>query len=399
MPHSFFRTCGKTSSPESKQGRVAGKVPIGHYLPISTATATARSQKNLFAPVAISTSGAEGDLIDFPYQDTDRVMKYEAYLIIGTGIVLWITSAIMGASLYVVYAGTTTFGLIIAGVLAMALELTKVLSWRRGGWYRVIAIILSMLTITTVIGTSMMTIQARNDLSDTSRFVALRSSVAYREHLSQLEALKAQQTALVAKLAALPPEYVTATTRLSDQLGVIGSEIKLATDSLTTLEASITSTPGQDAPTLFTAISRLTGVDESNIEIIGLAFLAVMIEVAAFSLIGSSGSDHRGTGMPTGDNDRSIIRTKRQTSVLMASQSGTGVTQSSALPSPPTDPTADDYLRIATDHANKPILLGRSHVMARLGIKDRQARSMLQELLDTGKVRRQSKFFVANESA
>jgi hypothetical protein len=301
------------------------------------------------------------------------------------GFGLWAVSGLMGWSLYASLVSGWP-GWIVASILVVGLEGTKIITWRKGGWYRLLSVGLSCLTLIAVVGAALNTIETRKASSLTSRLTALQATQDYRSLQDTANSLKAQETVLVARLAALPPDFVTASNKIGNDLKALREAEQSANTKLNGLEDSVKGNASPDAPTLFVAIAHLIGQEESNVELALSGFVGLLIEISAFCLVGHSNpAPARGEkwriGRPTafGGQASKLPRIRPVDAPTLA----------------PRGITAMDYLRVAASNPNFPRLLGRMAVARKLKIGERKARNLLAELVDRGKVVRDGNYFKA----
>jgi hypothetical protein len=290
-----------------------------------------------------------------------------------TGMVLWVLSAVMSMGFFLAWAGVSWISLAVAGALSGALELTKVLSWRRGSWYRLLSVLLSMMTLLTVLGTTLTVIQHREASSLDARLQALGDRRDYLDAVHLRDTLESQLQGISGRLAHTPNDWPTVYGKLSAEAQQVRRELRDVSDSLATMEQAVQTNASEEGPSIFTTLANQIGAKTSQVELVILMVLAFLVEVSAFSL---SGTITVASVAP------------RQVRIGRTEVKPTPNAQSGAV-------SPMDYLRVATDSPKAPILLGRGPCSRQLGITPAQARSLLQALIDQGLVVRQSKYFKA----
>jgi len=292
-------------------------------------------------------------------------------------------------SLYLGYAGTSWISVGLAFLLSASLEVGKVLSWRRGSWYRLISVCLSVMTFLAVLGTTMIRIESTKSSSLQARLGALQNSRVYMDLLGQRKEAEKQLEALLTRIEGTPSDWATVSLKLNAEADDLRKEQSELSSKLTALEQQTTAGSTSAEPSIFRALGSVIGQEEEKVELVVLLALAVMVEVTAFSLAGHSGKRKAsGVNAPKKALESQEPQPKPNTkpnpepNAVRATQFNGG-------------PNAEDYLKVALDHPRKPYLLGRGPVSERLGISEAQAKDLVEELVRDGKVRRESKYFVA----
>jgi len=268
----------------------------------------------------------------------------------------------------------------------MSLESAKVLSWRRGGLQRLLSITLSLLTLLAFLGSTLMSVENTKAHSIESHLKTLHSSVHYNQLESQLQLLQAQQSAILSQMEVLPPLYVTASGKLSSSLNELRAEQTSLMSGLSNMEAEAKLSAGGDEPTLFRTLALVFGLEETKVEVVILLLLAVLVEVSAFSLIGKASSVNVATAKNRAMVQENQVRAEAHRDVVKPNP---------MVPSQTLGITAEAYLKEALRHDKAPYLLGRCRVSEKLGITESQSKDLILELVNSGKVRRESKYFVA----
>ena len=309
-----------------------------------------------------------------------------------TGTSLWSLSAIVAVSLYVGIAGTTLASIAVAVGIAVCLEVGKVLCYRRGGWHRLIAMVLSIFTILGIVGGSLIALETRTEQSVAYRVQSLHESRAYRDLLGQREGLQSELEGLLARIKGTPSTWVTLSLKLVDSASKIREELAVAEGNLTRLEDTAREGAGGNTTDLFATLGKLVGQEGEKIESILVLVLAVMVELTAFALVGSRAVP--ATEVMTPMKDR-VGPTQARSQSPKEVTSADDRAPMSGMAGQTGQVTSDDYLRVALEHPKRPYLLGRQKVCEKLGITQTEAREFIEELLKDGKVRRESKYFVS----
>jgi len=289
---------------------------------------------------------------------------------------LWVLSAIMSMGFFSAYAGVSLISLIVAGSLSGALEMTKVLSWRRGSWYRLLSALLSMMTLLSVLGTTLSAIEHREANSLHIRLQAVEDRRDYKDGIQLQRALESQLQGVSERLEGTPSDWPTVFGKLSVEAKQLRQELRDVTAKLDRMELTARSDATTEAPSIFATLANQIGAKPSQVELSILLTLALLVEISAFSLSGKV-AESKAEEAPA-----KIGRRDTQQPSLIAQSDGV---------------TPMDYLRVALDSPKAPILLGRGPCSRKLGITPAQSRNLLQLLIEQGLVTRKSKFFVAVE--
>lgn len=304
-----------------------------------------------------------------------------------TGFILWTLSGLMSMGLYLGYAGVSWLSVTIALALSGSLEVGKILSFRKkGAQFKLLAVCLSGMTLLSILGTTLVTVDARKQNSLQTRLSALRNDRAYKDALGQQTALKAQAEDLQARIKRMPPDWVSLALKATEHLNEVNATERSVSASLTKMEADASIGSSAQEPTIFRSLGHLFGTEESKVEVVVLLALATLCEVTAFSLAG-----HIDPKPKTGLGWRALVWWRKPDPVgepKATKQSATASTQSSKV-------TPEAYLKVALDHPKRPFLLGRGKVSEKLGITETEAKDFIEALVRDGKVKRHSKFFVA----
>jgi len=306
-----------------------------------------------------------------------------------TGIVLWTISGLMSMGLYLGYAGVSWISVGIAFLLSASLEVGKVLSWRRGSWYRAISVCLSVMTLLAVLGTTMMTVDSKKSSSLQARLEALQNLRVYVDLLGQQKEARKQLEALLKRIEGTPADWATVSLKLNTEANGLRREQSEISGKLTALEQQATAGSTSAEPSIFRALGSVIGQEEEKVELVVLLALAVLVEVTAFSLVGHSGGT-KASGFSSREKKPKLQEPQPNPQPKPNPKANTATTAQ-----PHGGPSAEQYLRVALDHPRKPYLLGRGPVSQRLGISEAQAKDLVEELVRDGKVRRESKYFVA----
>jgi len=98
----------------------------------------------------------------------------------------------------------------LLGIVAIALEGAKILTWRKGGAHRVYAVALIILSGIASLGTSLQVVEKTKGALDMILQDTLQSSPAFAATAAELKSIDAEIDTLVERIQKLPSDYVTA---------------------------------------------------------------------------------------------------------------------------------------------------------------------------------------------
>lgn len=137
------------------------------------------------------------------------------------GFLLWAVSATLTLVLLLSMGGASILAKVILGVVAVALEGSKILSWRMGGAYSAYAIALIVLSGIASLGSSLQVAELSKGSFSAIAREDYRSSPTYYAQKDELRSIDAEISALVVRLQALPTDYTTAASRLKSPLAAL----------------------------------------------------------------------------------------------------------------------------------------------------------------------------------
>jgi len=304
---------------------------------------------------------------------------------------LFAVDATLGLAFYL-SMGTGWIAWIIGAVLLVGTEGAKVLTWRLGGAYRILSVALALITLTSITGSVYSTIQAKVATSETARLQSLYASSEYQAVQGEVEMLTTQEETLLARMGGLPADYVSAGAKVIDEVASVRAQKAQAVSLISSMEQSAKVGATTDAPTIFTALGKLFGRSESDTRLFLIILLAVLVESSAFALIPKAVPEVEDTGESERQNASPVPIVPVPTAEVVVKKAQDVATRASVSQR---DVDASQYLTEALNHPRAPYLKGRGLVASRLSLTDRQARSLLSQLLRDQRVVRDGKFFRA----
>jgi hypothetical protein len=289
------------------------------------------------------------------------------------GFLLWAVSATLTFVL-LLSLGDGSISKVLLGVVAVALEGAKILSWRKGGPSRIYAVTLIILSGIASLGASLQVVEkSKGSFLSISR-EEFHSSPAYLAKVGELASIDTEIAALVSRLKALPPDYTTAAARTESSLAVLRDRKQGILDSLVTGdEESLGASHGDGA--MIALLGRTVGLKPEVLLLVLLLFVSASIEVGALLLT-----------IPD-RKDGSIAKKATKPSTESATIRDTSF-EASPLLSPSYAPpiTPEDFLEAAKDGSDLPFLRGRDTTAEKLEISYAEAKRLVGKLIEDGRV-------------
>jgi hypothetical protein len=302
----------------------------------------------------------------------DTQKRTQGAIPLGLSLTLWTISGLITVSLFFDLAGNSLFRQVVATLWSTGLEGTKVVSWRKGGKYRVLSFGLIALTLFSSLGVALSAVENQVVVAGAQ---AIESDSRYQDHLRAISSLNEEITVLTRRLGALPPDYITAAANLTKSIEADRDRLSKAEQDMAVSNTAIPVVRGT-----FEHLAAVLHVERKLLETLIILVVAALTEASAMVMA-------------------SLSRAATQGAVFTGRRPSHPKSSAHRLASPiGRDPSPNDYLKEALDHPQAPKLLGRLAVAKRLGIGENQARSLLSDLVKSGQVKRASKSFVLVES-
>jgi len=299
-------------------------------------------------------------------------ISHESSLRLFFGFLLWSVSATLTSVLLITLGEGSTFSQILLGVAAVALEGTKILSWRRGGAFRIFAFFLISLSGIASLGASLQVVEKSKGILLAVSRETICSSPSYIAEEGELRSIDAEIDALVSRLQALPPDYTTATSRIGSSL-----------DALRDRKQKVVASLGIDEPSgsasvdisIVALLGRTIGLRPDILLLVLLLFVSAAIEVGALLL---TIPDHR-TANSNRDGVKLLTKVKPK--------GDTSPQNDSCLRPSYTAPiTPEVFLEAAMEGSDLPYLHGRDNTAEKLGIRSADAKRLVIDLLKKGRI-------------
>jgi hypothetical protein len=287
------------------------------------------------------------------------------------GFLLWAVSATLTFVL-LLSLGDGSVSKVLLGVVAVALEGAKILAWRKGGTYRIYAACLIVLSAIASLGASLQVVEKSKGAFLAISREATRSSPAYLADEVELASIDTEISALVSRLKALPPDYMTAAAQTESSLAVLRDRKQGILDSLTANEPVGAS---HDDGAMIALLGRMIGLRPEVLLLVLLLFVSASIEVGALLL--------------TVPDREGLCRAQKavEPSADSPPMEDTPVNATPILsPSYAFPITPEDFLEAAKDGADLPFLHGRDTTAEKLGISYAEAKRLVAKLIEDGRV-------------
>jgi hypothetical protein len=266
----------------------------------------------------------------------------------------------------------TIFSKCLLGVVAIALEGAKILSWRKGGGYRLYAVVLIILSSIASLGASLQVVEKSKGSFAAIAQEDIRSSPTYLAQQDELRSINGEITTLVTRLQALPPDYTTAASRLELSLSVLRDRKQ---SILASLSDDVVGGVSQGYGSIILLLGRVLGFRPETLLLVLLLFVSASIEVGALLLT-----------VP--EHEDGCIAQKAIKPPIDSTTIGDTSSRADACLRPSYAPpiTPEDFLEAAKDDADLPFLHGRDTTAEKLGISSAEAKRLVGRLIEDGRV-------------
>jgi hypothetical protein len=288
------------------------------------------------------------------------------------GFLLWAVSATLTFVL-LLSLGDGSVSKILLGVVAVALEGSKILTWREGGPSRIYAVALIILSGIASLGASLQVVEkSKGSFLAISR-EEFHSAPAYLAKVGELASIDTEIAALVSRLKTLPPDYTTAAAQTESSLFALRDRKQGILDSLATGDEPVGAI--HDDGNMIALLGRTIGLRPEILLLVLLLFVSASIEVGALLLT-----------IPDHEAQKTVGKAIEPST--KSDPIGDTSFESSPLLSPSYTPpiTPDDFLEAAKDGSDLPFLRGRDTTAEKLGISYAEAKRLIGKLIEDGRV-------------
>jgi len=286
------------------------------------------------------------------------------------GFLLWGVSATLTFVLLVSFGDGTISSKALLGIVAIALEGSKILTWRKGGASRVYALALIILSGIASLGTSLKVVEKSSTSLLSISTETLRSSPAYLAREAELASIDTEISTLVARIKSLPPDYTTATIKTESYLSSLRDR-KQGLITATEKDEDMVGASHEDG-NMAVLLGRAFGIRPDTLLLVLLLLVSAAIEVGALLLT-----------MPKHGPRNALTRSSRHADLV----GGVSIANPIVLPAshmPPVTPEA--FLEAATEGADLPFLHGRDRTAEKLGISSAEAKRLVGRLIADGRI-------------
>ena len=198
------------------------------------------------------------------------------------GFLLWAVSATLTFVLLISLGDGSIVSKVLLGVVAVALEGSKILAWRKGGPSRIYAVALIILSGIASLGTSLQVVEKSKGSFLSITRDEVRSSPAYLAKEGELASIDTEISALVSRLKALPTDYTTAAARTESSLAALRDRKQGILDSLATEDEPVGASHVDG--NMIALLGRTIGLRPEILLLVLLLFVSASIEVGALLL-------------------------------------------------------------------------------------------------------------------
>jgi hypothetical protein len=289
------------------------------------------------------------------------------------GFLLWGVSATLTFVLLVSLGDGSILSKVLLGVVAVALEGSKILAWRKGGPSRIYAVALIILSGIASLGTSLQVVEKSSTSLLSISTEALRSSPPYLAREAELASIDTEISTLVARIGSLPPDYTTATIKTESYLSSLRDR-KQALIAATEKDEDLAGAT-HEAGNMVVLLGRALGLRPDILLLVLLLLVSASIEVGALLL---TMPDH---------GARQVLNAPMRSSGHAGMERSTSVTKPTFPPASYAPPiTPDAFLEAATEGADLPFLHGRDKTAVKLGISYADAKRLVGKLIEDRRV-------------
>lgn len=277
--------------------------------------------------------------------------NFESLLRLGAGTILWAISGILTGALFINFARSDPVKQSVLLCLAIGLEGAKLLTWRMGGRYRILAIALIALSVFASLGAALETVEATRTSSNTAKIVPTAPDTTDIDQHIKI---------LLARLEALPPDYRSAANDINQEIGILREQ--RSTSIAQWNQTSVIQQKKAAPRTMFDMIAQALGLPVDGVMLVTLLFMAACLEVSALVLAGTA---------------------QTHSCPVEPSIAGTNTTQPTV--------SSEEFLAAASEGSPLPLLHGRETTARRLGIGSYAAKQHVRRLVKMGLIKVQGK--------
>jgi len=308
--------------------------------------------------------------------------RLEASLRLLTAMALWGISASLTIGLFTSLSDGSRENTVLLVLAAVALEGTKILSWRRGGLARLLAVALIGLSALASLFAALETVEAARSRFSASSLEGIRASALYQQEEREVASLDAEIEASVTRFQALPPNFVTASLNVAASVERLRAERRASAATLARMEGEAQRDRDASSDGL-TIMARFLGIKPETLLFLLLCVVSTVIEAGALvlSLPGSPPREAAQTGTSASSPARrGNARDREHEAVLSPWEAPTGRKRAQVTP--------EEFLEAAVRLSDEPgFLAGRDRTSTLLGISYADGKRLVCALTERGKIR------------
>ena len=299
--------------------------------------------------------------------------RLESFLGLICGFLLWAISATLTVLLLISLGDGTPLGKALLGTIAIVLEGAKILSWRKGGRARAFAFVLIGLSAIASIGSALVIVEKSKTTALSISYKDLRSSPFYLAKTEELHSINMEVSALISRLQALPPDYVSASLKIQASLASLRNQKAAILADLAKAEKGVEVSSNNE--NMVVLMGRTIGIKPDYVLLFLLLFISACIEAGALILT-----------KPEVLN-RDAAKNAIEPSAEPRANETPSFNRSPVLPPSYTPPIAEDeFLEAAKLGSDLPFLHGRDKTAEILGISYADAKRIVGKLIKDGKI-------------
>jgi hypothetical protein len=288
-------------------------------------------------------------------------------------MLLWALSALLTMNLFTSLSDGTIGKTVVLALTGVGLESAKILTWRRGGYARILACILIGLSGLASLGSALQAVETAQGRLFSVSLTEIHESTAYQNTLSELRSIDSQITCSVARLESLPPEYVSASVKLAASISALRDRRQVLSDALVNMEKVTQDTNA--ASDMVALLAKMIGIPAPTLLLFLLLLISGCIEAGALILC-----------LPETEIT-DVSKTAINESNRLSSKEITKSDESaSSHPSYQLPITPDEFLLAAKEGSDLPYIAGRDRTAQKLGLPAGQAKRIVRELIRSGKI-------------
>jgi hypothetical protein len=289
------------------------------------------------------------------------------------GFLLWAVSATLTFVLLLSLGDGSIVSKVLLGVVAVALEGSKILAWRKGGPSRVYAVALIILSGIASLGTSLEVVEKSKDSFLSPVPQGLLFSPSYLAKEGELKSIDDEISTITSRIQFLPADYTSVATKLLSYLSTLRDQKQALIASLANDEAAVGVSHVNE--TMIALMGRTIGLHPEVLLLVLLLFVSASIEVGALLLTVPDHGDWSSVRKP-------IEPSSESATVGDASLDGSPYLSPSYAP----PITPEVFLEAAKDGADLPFLHGRDTTAEKLGISYAEAKRLVGRLIEDGRI-------------